>query len=241
MANTTITWLGHASFLFVTPEGKRIVLDPWYEGNPSFPESAKAELENIDAILLTHGHMDHTGNAITLAQQTKAPVAGIVELIGWVQGQGVDATQCIGFNKGGCIEIAGIKATLTTAHHSSSISNGSISLYLGDPCGFILEFSDGCVVYHTGDTCVHSDMALMGEIYQPNVTILPIGDFYTMGPRQAAHSLKLIGSKFAIPEHYGTFPALHGNPAALQSELNKLQLNTEIIALQPGEAWTYSA
>jgi len=216
MANTTITWLGHASFLFVTPEGKRIVLDPWYEGNPSFPESAKAELEHVDAILLTHGHMDHTGNAITLAQQTKAPVAGIVELIGWVQGQGVDATQCIGFNKGGCIELAGIKATLTTAHHSSSISSGSISLYLGDPCGFILEFSDGCVVYHTGD-------------------------FYTMGPRQAAHALKLIGSKFAIPEHYGTFPALHGNPEALQSELNKLQLNTAIVALQPGEAWTYPA
>jgi L-ascorbate metabolism protein UlaG (beta-lactamase superfamily) len=111
---------------------------------------------------------------------------------------------------------------------------------MGTPCGFVLQFSDGCTIYHTGDTCVHSDMALIGEIYRPNVAILPIGDFFTMGPFQAAHALRLIGAPIAIPEHFATFPLLHGSPEQLRVELDKLNVSTEVVSLRPGESWTYA-
>lgn len=238
---TTVTWLGHATFLFETPEGARILLDPWVEGNPSFPAALKEQATaRLDAILLTHGHFDHTGNVVGIAKASGAKVACIVELGAWLTHNGVAEDQVIGFNKGGTLEIAGIRATLTTAHHSSSLIENGLPVYLGDPCGYVLRFSDGCTIYHTGDTCIHSDMALIGQIYKPQVAILPIGDFYTMGPEQAAHALRMIGAKTAIPEHYGTFPILAGTPGQLREELAKLGVNTEVPDLKPGDSWTYA-
>lgn len=136
------------------------------------------------------------------------------ELAAYLGGKGVEVT---GFNKGGAIEVAGVTATMVTAHHSGGITeeDGSI-VYGGDPAGFILEFPDGLVVYQAGDTDVYGDMALLGEIYSPDVSVLPIGDFYTMGPRQAAHAVRLIGSTKVISGHFGTFPPLIGRPAELR-------------------------
>ena len=240
IGSTSITWLGHATFLFETPEGRRLLLDPWIEGNPSFPAEWRERLTgNIDGILVTHGHFDHINDLVAVAQSTGAPVACIMELGIWLTMKGVAESQVLGYNKGGTVEIGGIRATLTDARHSSGFVEDGQIVYMGTPCGFVLQFSDGCTIYHTGDTCIHSDMALIGELYRPNVAILPIGDFFTMGPFQAAHALRLIGAPVAIPEHYATFPLLHGSPDQLRAELGKLNLSTEVVALRPGESWAY--
>ena len=237
----TITWLGHGTFLFTSATGKRIVLDPWIEGNPKFPEAWREKItQDIDLLLITHGHFDHTGDVLTVAKQTSAKVGCIYETAAWLQSQGVNEDQVVGFNKGGSAELAGLKVTMTDARHSGGhVADTSIT-YLGDPCGFILEFENGFKVYHTGDTSIFSDMQLLGELYQPDLVILPIGDFYTMGPFQAAHALRLIKPRFAIPEHYGTFPALPGTPEALQSHLQELHVSTELVVLEPGQTWQQS-
>jgi L-ascorbate metabolism protein UlaG (beta-lactamase superfamily) len=148
----------------------------------------------------------------------------MVELAGWLGSQGVEAE---GFNKGGTVDIDGVRVTMTDARHSSSTSDGT---YAGEPTGFVIEL-DGTRVYHAGDTCVFGDMQLIRRIYEPDVAILPIGDHYTMGPREAAVALELLGVKRCVPCHYGTFPLLTGTP----DELRKLAAGVEVIAPEPGE------
>ncbi len=236
---TTITWLGHATFLFETADGKRLLLDPWLTDNPAFPAEWRERLTSgIDGILVSHGHFDHTRDVVELAQANGCSVATQMELGQWLVGKGLAEDKVIGFNRGGCIELAGVRVTLTDARHSSSADDNGRSVYLGESCGFILQFSAGFTVYYTGDTCIFSGMQLMGQLYQPDLVILPIGDFFTMGPFQAAHSLRLIGAPKAIPEHYGTFPILHGTPEQLRTELAKLSQPTEVVDLKPGESWT---
>lgn len=238
--STTITWLGHGTFCITTPEGKKLVIDPWMNGNPAFPSDWQTKLDDTAAIVLTHGHFDHVNDLATLATTSDAQVVGIFDLAAWLTKNGIAEDKFVGFNKGGTVEVAGVKITMTTAHHSSSIAgDDGLPQYLGDPCGYIMRFSDGCVVYHTGDTAVHMDMQLMGELYKPDVVILPIGDHFTMDPFQAAHALRLIGAKAAIPEHYGTFPILKGTPDELRAELKKLGVTCEVADIKAGESWTY--
>jgi L-ascorbate metabolism protein UlaG (beta-lactamase superfamily) len=223
-----ITWLGHGSFQIDTPAGARVLIDPWFSGNPSWPEGLA--VERCDAILLTHGHGDHAGDVAALAKEHSAPVATYPELAGWLEGQGVSET--VGFGKGGAIDIAGLHVTMTNAVHSSSAPDGAA---LGDPAGFVIEATDMPTVYAAGDTAVHADMGLIGKIYEPVIAILPIGDHYTMGPRQAAHAVRLIGAPEIVPGHYGTFGLLTGTPAALRDELERIGVDATVHEGHPGE------
>ena len=224
---TALTWLGHASFRLDTPGGKRVYVDPWLNGNPKCPE-AELEPERIDLIAVTHGHGDHVGDTVALAQKFDCPVVALVELRGWLAGQGLSEDMTQAPNKGGTAHAAGIKITLTDANHSSSSEDGT---YTGEPAGLVLELEDGFKIYFAGDTNVFGDMALIRRIYEPDVAVLPIGDHFTMGPREAAVALELLGVKRCVPCHYGTFPLLTGTP----EELRGLAPDVEVLAPEPGE------
>lgn len=230
MNGVQITWLGHATFKFTTPEGKIVLIDPWTQKNPATPDKFK-RIDRVDLMLVTHGHSDHIGDAIDIAKATKPTCVAIVELAGWLGSKGVEHT--VGINKGGTINIDGIKVTMTHAIHTSGTEDGT---YGGDACGYVIEFENGRKLYHAGDTCAFSDMQLINELYRPDVALLPIGDYYTMGPREAAVAVRMLGVKHVIPMHYGTFPILTGTPAALRDALQTLGLNdVEVVEMKPGE------
>jgi L-ascorbate metabolism protein UlaG (beta-lactamase superfamily) len=229
MANASLTWLGHAGFRIESPGGKRVYIDPWLDC-PTCPEAEKSP-ERIDLIALTHGHDDHSGNVLELAQRFECPVVAIVETRGWLATQGLPQDMTQAMNKGGTRDFDGVKVTLTNAHHSSSAWGDGGPIYLGEPCGVVLELENGFKLYHAGDTCVFGDMQLIARIYDPDVVVLPIGDHFTMGPREAAVALELLGASRCVPCHYGTFPLLTGTP----EQLRELAPNVEIIAPQPGE------
>lgn len=226
MAGTSLTWLGHSSFRIESPGGKRVYVDPWLSG-PTCPPSER-EPERVDLIALTHGHHDHVGETVELWQKFKPPVVALVELRGWLARQGIEDNMAHAFNKGGTIAVDGVKITLTDANHSSSGPDGA---YLGEPAGLVIELEDGLKLYFAGDTNVFGDMALIGRIYAPDVAVLPIGDHFTMGPREAAVALELLGVKRCVPCHYGTFPLLHGTPA----QLRELAPGVEVLEPKPGE------
>lgn len=230
----TLTWVGHSTFLLETAEGTRILLEGFVDSCPTTPEELKGDgLGDLDLILLTHGHVDHVADAVAIQQRTGATVAGMVELMGWLGGQGVADDRRIDFNKGGTIEVAGVRITMVDAQHSASAPDGS---YAGEPAGFVLELENGYRIYHAGDTTVFGDMALIRELHEPDLALLPIGDHYTMGPRLAAKALELLGSKDAIGMHWGTFPPLVGRPQQLRELV--APLGVTVHELQPGEAFT---
>jgi L-ascorbate metabolism protein UlaG (beta-lactamase superfamily) len=226
MAAATLTWLGHASFRLDTPGGKRVYVDPWLQ-NPKCPAGEK-DVERADVVAVTHAHFDHIADAVAIGQRFQAPLVAIVELAGWLEKQGYPNGSAGGMNKGGTQEVAGVRFTMTQAFHSSSTPDGQ---YAGEPSGYVIELENGLRLYVAGDTCVFGDMQLIGRIYRPDVAILPIGDWYTMGPREAAVALELLGSRRCVPSHYGTFPLLSGTPA----QLRELAPDVEIIAPEPGE------
>ena len=229
MADTAVTWLGHAAFRIDTPGGKRVYVDPWLQ-NPNCPDNER-EPEQVDLIALTHGHDDHLGQTVELAKRFGCPVIGLVELRGWLVSQGLPEEPTEAGNKGGTIEKAGIKVTFTDAKHSSSVYRDGTFVYLGEPAGLVIEVEDGTKVYFAGDTCVFGDMALIGRIYEPDIAVLPIGGHYTMDPREAAVALELLGTGRCIPCHYGTFPLLAGTPEECRELLTT---NCEIAAPEPG-------
>jgi L-ascorbate metabolism protein UlaG (beta-lactamase superfamily) len=223
---TTLTWLGHSAFRVDTPGGKRIYIDPFLNGNPKCPES-ELEPERVDAIFLTHGHGDHVGDTLALAQKFSCPVVCHIELRDRIHNEGYPADGPHDPNKGGTVDLDGIKVTLTHAQHSSSWNDLS---YTGEPCGLVFDFGEGPKIYFAGDTNVFCDMALIARIYQPDVAVLPIGGHYTMDPREAAVALELLGVKRCVPCHYGTFPILAGTP----EQLRELAPGVEILEPEPG-------
>lgn len=228
MDTVQLTWLGHAAFRFDTPSGKRVYVDPWLD-NPKCPDGEK-EPERVDLIALTHGHDDHVGNTVELAQKFNCPVVAQVELRGWLSTKGLSEEVEHAPNKGGTIDVDGVKITLTNAHHSSSAFENGTFVYLGEPAGLVID-GGGTKLYFSGDTCVFGDMKIIGDLYEPDVAILPIGDHYTMGPVEAALALELLGAKRCVPCHYGTFPLLHGTP----DELRALARDVEVLSPEPGE------
>ena len=226
----TLTWLGHSAFLLNSDGGKRIYVDPFLTGNPKAPVTAKAP-DRIDVIAITHGHSDHVGDAIELSKAfPDAQIVCQVELKSWLGRQGANVGQMPGLNKGGSTEIDGIRFTLVNAFHSSSSDDGE---YLGEACGIVVRLENGRVVYFAGDTCVFGDMQLIGRLYAPNYAVLPIGDWFPMGPRKRPHSRSSFTETplACVPCHWGTFPLATGTPEQLAAEAP----NALIHRVEPGD------
>jgi L-ascorbate metabolism protein UlaG (beta-lactamase superfamily) len=230
MPDTTLTWLGHATFRLDTPGGKRVYIDPFLNGNPKCPES-ELEPERVDVIALTHAHGDHLGDTVELAKKHGCTVVALVELSQWLSKQGVDDSKLPAGNKGGTIGVDDVKFTFVNAFHSSGTPDGS---YGGEAAGIVVD-TGGTKLYFAGDTCVFGDMQLIGRIYSPDVAILPIGGHFTMDPREAAVALELLGTKRCIPCHYGTWPVLVGTPAELR---DLAPSGVQIDEMEPGGSLT---
>jgi L-ascorbate metabolism protein UlaG (beta-lactamase superfamily) len=222
-----LTWLGHATFRIGTPGGKTILVDPWVMGNPMCPDEDKY-VKNVDVMLCTHGHFDHIGDAVEIAKKHSPVVVAVPELAHWLEKKGV--RQVSGMNKGGTQTVGDIRVTMVHADHSCGITDGDQIVYGGEACGYVIEFSNGVKVYHAGDTNVFGDMAIIRDLYAPDVAMIPIGDHYTMSPREAAYACNLLKPKAIIAMHFGTFPVLTGRPRDLQ----KLVPDVEIVEMKPG-------
>ncbi|MBF6613413.1 MAG: metal-dependent hydrolase [Chloroflexi bacterium] len=232
--DTKITWYGHATFVYETPGGKRVMIDPWVQGNPSCPDNLK-KVEKVDIMLITHGHFDHIGDAVQIAKDAKPEsIVGIFEMCNWLDKKKVEG--CVGINKGGTVDVQGIKVTMLHADHSCGIQDddGSI-IYGGEAVGYLITLENGFKVYQSGDTAIFGDMRLYGELFTPDLAVLPIGSYFTMDPRQAAYACEMLGVKMVVPSHYGTFPVLTGTPAMLREELQKRGYKCEVLAMKPGE------
>lgn len=227
-----LTWLGHSAFELVTKGGRTVLFDPWLAGNPSTPEALRAPAR-ADVIALSHAHGDHAGDVAALAKRLGCPVVCGYECSQWLAGQGV--TTCLPMGKGGTQQAAGLSFTMTHATHSSSFDVAG-QPYGGGEAGFVVTLEDGFRIYYAGDTGPTMDMAVVGELYAPELAFLPIGDLFTMGPREAAWAAHKVGAKWVVPMHYGTFPALTGTPEALRAELKSRGCAAEVVAPKPGEA-----
>jgi L-ascorbate metabolism protein UlaG (beta-lactamase superfamily) len=224
----TLTWLGHSAFMLNSDHGKRIYVDPFLSGNPTTPDDEKTP-GRVDVIALTHGHSDHVGDTVALSQAfPDAEIVCQVELKSWLGRQGANSGPMPGLNKGGAREIDGIRFTLVNAFHSSSSDEGE---YLGESCGLVIRLEEGRTVYFAGDTCIFGDMQLIRHLHEPDYVVLPIGDWFTMGPREAAIAIDMLGNVQCIPCHWGTFPLLTGTPEQLAEEAP----DAHIHHIQPGD------
>ncbi len=230
LKGTKVTWLGHATVLVETAAGLTLLIDPFLQHNPSYPKDYVLP-EKIDYVLLTHGHMDHTADAVPVAQKHGATIVGIYELTSYLTGKGAEKT--IGMNLGGTVALPGVDVTMVEAKHSSSIQEGDQIVYLGEAAGLVLTIADGPVIYHAGDTAVFSDMKLIQALYKPELAILPIGGHFTMGPKEAVLAVEYLQPKQILPVHWGTFPPLKGTP----EQLAALLPDGKIVArVKPGQS-----
>lgn len=233
------TFLGHSVFRIETPGGKTIYIDPWLT-NPKAPAGAK-QVDKADLILVTHGHSDHLGEAVEVAKQTNARLLTIVELGTYFRSQGVPPANIIGMNKGGtatAIPGTPIRVTMIRADHSSTVSYTDPQTKVtsliagGESVGYIIHLENGLRILHAGDTALYGDMKLFGDRYKPDVAMLPIGDYFTMGPEDAAEAASMWGVKTVLPIHYGTFPVLTGTVEAFRKALNP---QIKLLAPAPGD------
>jgi L-ascorbate metabolism protein UlaG (beta-lactamase superfamily) len=225
-----ITWLGHGSFQFRMPSGHVILMDPWTNGNPAYPQGF--EIGRVDTLCITHGHFDHIHDAVPLAKRFAPAVVAIFETCNWLESKGVSNLHPM--NKGGTQAVGEAAFTMTHAVHSCGITedDGKI-VYGGEAAGYVMRFADGRALYFAGDTNVFSDMQLIERLYRPELAFLPIGDLFTMSPREAALACKLLKAGRVIPMHFGTFPALTGRPDGLRELVE--DLDTEVWELEPGK------
>src|SRR5688572_1240399 len=230
MSRLSITWLGHATFIITTPGGKRIVTDPWLEGNPACPANMK-RIDAADVILLTHGHSDHSGDVVSVARATNAPVVCVHELSLWLERKGLQNVTGMGI--GGTVSVAGLEITMVPAVHTSSVVENDTTVYLGLAAGFVVKMENGQSFYFAGDTALFGDMRLIAELHTPEIAFLPIGDHYTMGPAAAALAARMLGVRQVVPMHYGTFPVLTGTPDELKRLVDPYGI--DVLVLKPGQ------
>jgi L-ascorbate metabolism protein UlaG (beta-lactamase superfamily) len=230
MQRLAITWLGHSTFVIRTPGGKRVLFDPWLTTNPACPEHLKKP-PKVDLILASHGHFDHVEDLVLCARESGAPVVGIFELCDWLGRKGIQNVAPM--NKGGSVEIAGLRITMTDARHSSGYFENGQMVYMGESAGFVVRLEDGRTIYYSGDTCLFGDMRLIGEMYKPEIAFLPIGDRFTMDPAAAARACEFLGVRQVVPMHWGTFPLLTGTPSELRALV--ASRGVDVLELKAGE------
>lgn len=232
------TWLGHATVRCDLPGGEVVLIDPFLETNPSCPPAAR-HFERLDLILVTHAHSDHMADAVSLAKRHRPTVIATFELCQWFASQGVEKTA--GMNLGGTQQVLGLRVSMVRADHTSGFEHQGRIVYGGVAAGYVVRLPGGFTFYHSGDTALFSDMALVGDLYRPELAFLPIGDHFTMDPDQAARACRLLNVRRAVPIHWGTFGLLTGRPAEFARALTDHGCATEVRELVPGEPWTPEA
>jgi len=220
-----ITWFGHAAFK-IEMANQTVLVDPWLDGNPTSPIKA-SEITKADVVFVTHDHGDHLGDAFSICKKTNATFVAAIELTDYAEENGVK--EVAGLNIGGSTEIEGVKLTIVQALHTAS---------KGAPTGVVIE-GEGKTVYHAGDTGLFGDMRLIGEIYKLDVALIPIGGYYTMGPREAVEAVKLLNPKVVIPMHYKTFPVLAQSADEFVKGVNERMLQVKVVTLKPGESYQF--
>jgi L-ascorbate metabolism protein UlaG (beta-lactamase superfamily) len=229
-----ITWFGHSAFR-LDFGGKAVLIDPFFSGNPAFVSDKAAAIEGVTQVVLTHGHGDHVGDTLDIARQNGATVTTNYDLCMWLAGKGLEKFNPM--NSGGTTDLGGFTVTMVRADHSSGDIVDGMPIYLGNPCGVIIKAPGEPTVYHLGDTDIFSDMALIAEIHQPKVAIVPIGDRFTMSPVTAALAVKrFLNVETAIPCHYGSFPIIEPTADKFVAEMKGHA--TKVIVPEKGKAFT---
>jgi L-ascorbate metabolism protein UlaG (beta-lactamase superfamily) len=226
--STRVRWLGHSALL-VESNNQTVLIDPFLTGNPK--AAVKADDVTASLILISHGHGDHVGDSVAIARRTGATVATNYEISEWLQRSPQSLAKVEGLQHGGSFLFDNaVRVKLTLAFHGSALPDGSNG---GNPCGFVLTLPDGIKIYDAADTALFGDMALIGE-EGLDLAILPIGDYYTMGPDDALRAVKLLQPRFVLPIHYNTFPRIAQDADAWANRVKK-DTTTQPVVLQPGE------
>ncbi len=228
-----LTWCGHSAFR-LEHHDHTLYLDPFLSHNPLTPPQEKKP-HKAHAVLVSHGHIDHMADAVPICTKFGAKLVCMVEASQFYSSEGVKPDQLVAMNLGGTVDVLGIQVTMVQAFHSSGIESDGNMIYGGSPVGFVLTFPSGFRMYHSGDTCVFGDMRLIAELYKPDLALLPIGGYYTMGPREAAYACKLLNVPEVLPMHFGTFPALKGTPQELEHHLKEFSASCNVLNLKPGD------
>jgi len=244
---THLTWYGQSAFKITTSTGKLLLIDPWLT-NPVFARGKEelAALDRVDLILLTHGHSDHVGNAVEIGKRTGAKLvsnfelnAAMISVLGYPEAQAPNETTG---HLGGELSLLDgeVRVQFVPAWHGSSVQKNedATPVYAGSPTGLIVALRNGPTIYHTGDTDLFSDMALVKRFHKIDVMLVCIGDHFTMGPARAAEAVTLVTPKTVIPMHYGTFPVLTGTPEVFERELKKRKLKSKLRVMKIGETIT---
>ena len=250
MASLKITHIGHSSFRFESDKGPIIYFDPWLDDNPTATMKL-ADVKKADIVIATHGHVDHIGDSYEICKRTGAKFVGSYELCLVAETHGLKlGSRALALNPGGSTKVKGVQLTMTQAHHSMSMSShvikgqqpeGQVFHADGAVGGFTIDFGNGITLYDSSDTCLFSDMQLIGQMYGPQVAILPVGGMFTMGVREAARAASFIRPDIVIPCHYGPIVGQPADIDELSREVRFLSPNTKVVELNPSQSVTYTA